>query len=108
MSAIRDLMQTLELILANQARLGRNLNFMFRALSKGQTMAQADIDRLKTAATKNSDAVASATGLLQSLAQLIRDNADDPVELQAIATQIEGSAQALADAVVAGTPAAPA
>jgi hypothetical protein len=44
--------------------------------------------------------------LIQGLAQQVRDNADDPAELQALAGQLESSANALAQAVTANTPAA--
>jgi hypothetical protein len=69
-------------------------------------MAQQDIDNLRAKVEANGTVINSAVSLIQGLAQQVRDNADDPAELQALAGQLESSANALAQAVTANTPAA--
>jgi len=70
-------------------------------------MAQADIDALKVAVEAEGSAVTAAVTLIEGLAQQIRDSLDDPAELKALADSINSQAKALADAVVANTPASP-
>lgn len=48
----------------------------------------------------------SAITLLLQLSQLIRDAGTDPVKLAQLATDLDNSSKALAEAVVANTPAA--
>ena len=50
---------------------------------------------------------ASAAVLINTLAQFIRDNADDPAALLAKANELDASSTALQDAIVANTPAEP-
>ncbi len=64
------------------------------------------LDDIKTKVQANKDATDSAVLLLTSLSELIRANANDPAKLQEIADQLDADNQALADAVVANTPAA--
>jgi hypothetical protein len=64
------------------------------------------IAALTVQVTANTDAEASAVGLIQSLAALIAANAGDPVAVAALAAQLKTSADALGAAVVANTPAA--
>lgn len=67
----------------------------------------ADLTRLTAAVERDSTVNQSAITLLNSLSQLIRDNATDPAALTALADQLDAQQQALADAVVANTPAQP-
>lgn len=74
---------------------------------------QAKMDALSAQATKNTDAEASAVGLLSTLGQLIINSKNDPAAIAAIGTamtnttgQLTTSADTLAAAIVAGTPAA--
>lgn len=64
-----------------------------------------DLTRITTEVTEMSSAVDSAVALLGELAQLIRDNATDPAALNALADTLDQKGTALADAVVANTPA---
>jgi hypothetical protein len=63
-------------------------------------------DRLAASVVNLTTAAGSAEGLLTSLAQLVRDNVNDPVALAKIADDVDANAKGLADAVVANTPAA--
>lgn len=67
----------------------------------------ADLARLTAAVERDETVNQSAITLLNSLSQLIRDNADDPAALNALADKLDAQQQQLADAVVANTPAAP-
>lgn len=68
----------------------------------------ADFSAVQTEITENGDAIASAVALLGNLSQQIRDAGNDPAAIQALADQLDANTQALAQAVVANTPAAPA
>jgi predicted nucleic acid-binding Zn-ribbon protein len=65
----------------------------------------ADLSALQAEVTENNDAVQSAVTLLQNLSQQIRDAGTDPSAIQALADQLDAQTQALAQAVVANTPA---
>jgi hypothetical protein len=74
---------------------------------------QTAFDALAAQATANVDAETAAATLLGKLGELIRNNVNDPVALQAIADgmsnksgALKSSADSLAAAVVANTPAA--
>lgn len=66
-----------------------------------------DLTRLQDAVTRDNTVNQSAITLLANLAQLVRDTAGDPAAVNALADQLDAQQQALADAVVANTPAAP-
>lgn len=68
-------------------------------------MAQQDIDRLRQAVARQTTVQASMTELLRGVSKQIRDNADDPTELQAIAAQLDQNTDAMAAAVQENTPA---
>jgi len=71
----------------------------------------AAMDALIVQVTKNSEVEASAILLIQGIAQQLKDaiaNGADPVQLAALAKQLDNSAQALAAAVAENTPVAPA
>ena len=70
-----------------------------------KTMSQ-ELDSLTVQVTRNTDVEASAVVLLKGLAQQIADLKTDPVKLQALSDNLKTSADALAEAVVANTPAA--
>lgn len=67
----------------------------------------ADLTAITASVTENTSAAQSAVTLLNQLGDLIEANATDPAALQALADQLHANSQALADAVVANTPAAP-
>jgi hypothetical protein len=75
-----------------------------------RTTMSAAMDALIVQVTKNSEVEASAILLIQGIAQQLKDaiaNGADPVQLSALAKQLDNSAQALAAAVAENTPVAP-
>lgn len=71
---------------------------------RGELMA-GELDRIESEVTEISSAVDSAVSLLSQLAQLIRDNVGSPARLNKIADDLDTKGKALAEAVVANTPA---
>lgn len=67
-----------------------------------------NLDAITADVAGTADAVTSAVTLIQSIADELRNAAGDQAAIDALATQLEGAKQSLADAVVANTPAAPA
>ncbi len=65
----------------------------------------AQFDALKAAVEDENTVIDSAVVLLGELAASIMALKDDPVALQALASEVSAKKQALADAVVANTPA---
>jgi hypothetical protein len=65
-----------------------------------------DLSSLEAAVARDQEVNSSAVLLLDRLAQLVRDTAGDPVKVKALADALDAQQQALADAVVANTPAA--
>lgn len=65
-----------------------------------------DLTALTAEVADNGDVIASASTLLSSLSQQIRDMAGDPAAIAALADQLDANSAALADAVAANTPAA--
>lgn len=75
---------------------------------KGQTdMASEALARITAEVSEIKTAAESAVALIGSLAQQIRDNATDPVALNALADELDTTSTALAAAVTANTPDAP-
>ena len=68
----------------------------------------ADLSVLTADVAANGDAVASAVTLLEGLSAALAAAGTDPVALAALADQLSSQTAALAQAVVANTPAAPA
>ncbi|PWT76499.1 MAG: hypothetical protein C5B60_04080 [Chloroflexi bacterium] len=66
------------------------------------------ITALTAQVTANTSAEQSAVALIQELAGLITTHVDNPAVLTDLAAKLKASADALAAAVVAGTPATPA
>lgn len=69
----------------------------------GDTMS-AQLDTLKNAVESENTVIDSAITLLNGLSAQIVALKDDPVALQALADEVAGKSQALADAVTANTP----
>lgn len=67
----------------------------------------ADLARLTAAVERDNTVNQSAITLLNNLSQMLRDAANDPAAINALADQLDAQQQALADAVVANTPAQP-
>jgi DNA repair ATPase RecN len=66
-----------------------------------------ELQRLTDEITEMKTVNQSAIALLQNLSQLIRDNANDPAALTALADELDSENKKLADAVTANTPAQP-
>lgn len=90
------------------------------AVSQGELMTDLTalddaVSGMEAQVSENTDVTASASALLDQLAQIIRDNATDPAALAALADRITSASgaeassnAALAAAVSANTPATPA
>jgi predicted RNA-binding Zn ribbon-like protein len=74
---------------------------------QGETMT-INFDTLTAEVAENSDAQASAIALIEALAEEIAAASGDQARVDALASQLSDATDALAAAVVAGTPAAPA
>jgi len=88
------------------ARLDQMQEVLMSQLSSQGIKMTADFDALQAEVAKNSEVDQSAIVLLQGLSAQIMALKDDPVALAAMAANLAASSQALADAVVANTPAA--
>jgi hypothetical protein len=92
------------------SRIERSIGTLMRASElelELDLMAQADIDKLRAQVEKNNQVGESAVTLITGLAAQIREMADDPAELQALAAQLESNAARLGEAISANTPTAP-
>lgn len=67
----------------------------------------ADLTALAAEVQENTDAAASVRAVVDNLVEELRTNANDPAAINALADQLANNNDALAAAVVAGTPAAP-
>lgn len=76
-------------------------------LTKLMESMMADLKKLQDDVAANTTVVTSAVTLLDTLAQMIRDNAADPVALEKLATDLETNSKALGEAVARNTPATP-
>ena len=83
-----------------------NFNLLVDIITNMERKMSAELDAVKAAVQKNTDAENSAITLLQRLSQLITDNINDKPALQQLAADINAQADALAAAVTANTPAA--
>jgi len=67
-----------------------------------------NLDHVKASVAANTTVTQSVLTLVTGLAQQIRDNAEDPAALEALAGQLDADNAALAKAVTDNTPTAPA
>lgn len=81
---------------------------LLASLVTGDQIMSAELDFLTAQVAENTDTEASAVALLQNLHDLLVAAGTDPVKLGALANTLKGSRDALAAAIVANTPAAPA
>lgn len=88
-----------------KAQLDR-IEVLLNGLTAQGTVMTQEFDALQAEVTKNSEVDQSAILLLQGLSAQIMALKDNPVALAAMAANLGASSQALADAVVANTPAA--
>lgn len=77
-------------------------------IQRKEDIMAGELDALTTQVTANTDAEASAIQLLNNLHALLVAAGTDPAKLAALATTLKTSQDALAAAIVANTPAAPA
>lgn len=63
-----------------------------------------DLSAVEREVSENTDAVASASALLTTLAQEVRNTAGDPAAVAALADRLDQNNQALSAAVTANTP----
>jgi predicted nucleic acid-binding Zn-ribbon protein len=80
---------------------------LFSRVAEGVLVMSQELDTLTQQVKQNSDAEQSAITLLTKLSDLIKQNATDPAALNKLAADLKGSADQLAAAVVANTPAQP-
>lgn len=78
---------------------------LLNSLERRMVKMAANLQVLTDSVSKNTNAVQSAITLLNGLAAKIAELKTDPVALQALADELNASSGALADAVVANTPA---
>jgi hypothetical protein len=78
---------------------------MIEAVQRKEEVMSKELDALTVQVQENTEVEASAVVLLQGLAAQIADLKDDPVALQALSDTLNASADNLAAAVTANTPA---
>jgi hypothetical protein len=76
-------------------------------LQQEETAVLADLTQLMTDVTTNGTVIGSAVTLLQGLSAALAAAGTNPAQLAALQQQLESDTTALANAVVANTPAAP-
>ena len=67
----------------------------------------AELARLTTEVTEIEAVGASVVTFIEGLAQIIRDSATNPAELNALADRLDAQATAISNAIVANAPATP-
>lgn len=83
------------------------MRVLYRILRKANSMAT-DLDTLTAEVTNNTSVEQSAITLIQNIATELAAAGTDPVALAALVTKLQTNDAALAAAVTANTPAAPA
>lgn len=82
-----------------------HMHEMFHAFAEGQTHMSKELDRLTTEVAEMKTVNTSAVNLLRRLATMIRENANNPAALTALADDLNASESDLAAAVAENTPA---
>lgn len=87
----------------------RDLNECLSRIINMQEILMSALDDLKAEVERNTSLEQSAVTLIQGIAQQLKDAlaANDPVALQDLTTKLSSSADALAAAITANTPAPP-
>ena len=65
------------------------------------------LDNMEAEVSENTDVVASAVVLLNSISAELAAAKNDPIKIQALADKLDQNSNALAAAIAANTPAAP-
>ena len=90
------------------ARVERKVDLILKLLLEGMNIMSAELDALSAQVAASATVEASAITLIQGLAAQIAAAGTDPAKLSALTASLNASATALAAAVSANTPAAPA
>lgn len=80
---------------------------LLHQIKEGMLIMSAALDRLTQEVAETKTAVASVLTLVAGLAQQIRDNAENPAALEALADDLDASQKEIADAITANTPETP-
>jgi regulator of replication initiation timing len=104
-----EILQSLYRIEQVQRRQERKIDGIARqvgAILEEEILMSQELDNLTAQVKSNTDAEQSAVTLLTKLSDLIKASVNDPAALTKLAGDLKGSADQLAAAVVANTPAA--
>lgn len=85
----------------------RSIDARLTNLETQGTKAMSALDDLTAQVAANTSTEASAVTLIQGIAAQLAAAATDPAKISALSSQLKTSADALAAAIVANTPAAP-
>ncbi len=94
----------------NYRAIDRKLDLILTHLNliqRGDAIVTQELEALSEQVARNTSVDQSAIELLAGLAAKIESMKDDPIKLQALASDMRASSDALAAAVLANTPAAP-
>ena len=80
---------------------------LLHQIKEGILLMSAEMDRLRQEVSETKTVAESATALINSLSQQIRDNAEDPEAMRQLADELDASQQTLGAAITANTPQAP-
>ena len=80
---------------------------MLHQIKEGMIHMSAALDRITAEVAETKTAVASVLTLVAGLAEQIRNNAEDPVALNALADDLDAAQADIAAAVAANTPTPP-
>lgn len=106
--AVRQQGALLEHLHTHQLSTAAALDDIKKELRKMSAASEAALARLTASVAANTTVDQSILDLVTRLAQEVRDNANDPAALNALADQIDADAQRITEAVNANTPAPPA
>ena len=93
-------------VMAVLSRIEKKLDILTRKTETQMSAIDDAVAGLTTQVQANTDAEQSSIALIRQLADLIHSNASDPAAITALSEKLKASADALAAAVVANTPAA--
>lgn len=85
----------------------RHQHWLLHKILERSDKMSAELDRLTTEVTETKSSVESVITLVDGLAQQIRDLANDPAALNALADELDAQQARIAAAVTANTPAPP-
>ncbi len=103
-----DCFRRIESKLDEALRLLRLLRITTTVTARTVLAMSPELKKLADDVAANAAVEASAVALIQGIAAQLAAAKDDPAAVAALAAQLEASTKALADAVAANTPAAPA